>query len=123
MGLINTRLVTDTTQTANSIIPVGNVVHKSGCNISATGTAINVGSGYYKVTANLSYTPTAEGVVTNTLYLNGNAIATSLSAGATTNNTLTAVIYSRCCCASNSLSVGVDVAGVVNEMDIVVERI
>lgn len=56
----------------NSIIDLGSVIRRYGCNLRLNGNAIEVdGEGYYKVDCNVTLAPTAVGNVTVALYKNG----------------------------------------------------
>ena len=114
----------------NSIISLGSVQRRYGCNLKLSGNGIEcVGEGYYKIDANVSVSPTAEGAVTVALYNNGvqipGAIAYSNST-ATTPVTLpiTATIRQNCCCdsADNLTLVLLAGAGTVNNVSMRVEK-
>lgn len=60
------------TISVNSIIPVGSIIRRFGCNITSDGNSITVtGCGYYKVTASATLAPTAPGIATVTGYTDG----------------------------------------------------
>lgn len=66
----------------NSIISLGSVLRRFGCNCRLSGNAIEVaGEGYYTIDSSITATPTAIGDVTVALYKNGvqvpGAIATA----------------------------------------------
>ena len=91
----------------NSIIPLGSVQRRYGCNLRLSGNGIECsGEGYYKVDASVSVSPTAVGPVTVALYNNGvqipGAIAYGSVATADTPVTLAIVATLRqsCCCDS-----------------------
>lgn len=125
--IIETQLSTTTALTAGSLIPIGSVIHKQGCNLSANGSTITVkGSGYFKVTANVTVEPSAVADMTITLNKNGTPIATSSATPAvasdSVNITLIGVIYNSCGCASDALTLSLGSAGSVTNANVIVER-
>jgi len=125
--MINTRLTTNTLLDANQAVPVGTIIHKSGCGISASGSVFSVdGVGYYRIIANVSVTPTADAAVTLSLNNNGAAIATASAlpsaAGASVNLTLIATIRNRCACIDNLITITTDSAATITESDVIIER-
>ena len=126
MNILSTRLVTPTSVLANGLIPVGAVTHKRGCGMNAYGTTWKVESAdYHVIQANVKLAPTATGTVTVTMYDNGQPIASASDVIGTANNQTTlpllAVLYSKCGCASHTITIDVDVASSVNELDVVIE--
>ena len=70
---------------ANSIIDLGSVIRRFGCNLRLNGNAVEVtGEGYYKIDCNITLAPTAAGNVTVALYKNGNPITGATATGSTT---------------------------------------
>lgn len=90
---------------ANSIIDLGSVIRRFGCNCRLNGNAIEVdGEGYYTIDANVTLAPTAAGTVTVALYKNGVALTGATASGSVTTagNPVTlpiqATIREGCCC-------------------------
>lgn len=66
----------------NSIIGLGSVIRRYGCNIRFNGNAVEVvGEGYYKIDANITLAPTAAGNVTVSLCKNGVPITGATATG------------------------------------------
>lgn len=91
----------------NSIISLGSVQRRFGCNCRLSGNAIEIsGEGYYEVEAAVSLAPTATGDVAVALYENGVQIpgaiayATAAAAGDSVTLPLVATIRQGCCCDS-----------------------
>ena len=115
----------------NSIIDLGSVQRRFGCNCRLSGNGVElVGEGYYVVSATVSVAPTAEGNVTVALYNNGaqvtGAIAYGTVAGAGDFVTLPieATIRQGCCCANadNLTLVLIEGAGSVTNVSLRVEK-
>lgn len=115
----------------NSIISLGSVLRRYGCNCRLSGNAIEVnGEGYYKVDANVSIAPTASGAVTVALYNNGAQVPGAIAYGSvsTANNPVTlpieTTIRQGCCCdsADNLTLVLITGAGVVSNVSMRVEK-
>ena len=128
MGVINTQLISSTALTAGGNIPVGNVVHRNCCNMSAGGTTWNIeGSGFFRIIANITVEPTAVAEMAITLSNNGATIAqaagTPAVAGDAVNISLVGVVYNRCGCANDSITLTLGSAGTVTERDVVIEKI
>lgn len=90
----------------NSVISLGSVQHRCGCNARLSGNALEIdGQGYYKIDAVVSAAPTAEGEVSVALYDNGvqvpGAIAYAQS-GAAEYVTLPIIATIRKTCCSNT---------------------
>ena len=92
---------------ANSIISLGAVQRRFGCNCRLSGNAIELsGEGYYTIDANVTVAPTAAGTVTVALFENGvqipGAIAsgTAAAAGDPVTLPLETTIRQGCCCDS-----------------------
>lgn len=74
--------------TAGSVIPVGNIVRRFGCNVDISGNGIETrGSGYYKTTASISFDGTAAGTATIQLYKDGTPVPGALAIRTTAANT------------------------------------
>jgi hypothetical protein len=89
----------------NSIINLGSVQRRYGCNCRLSGNAIElVGAGYYEVDAVISAVPTAVGPVTVALFDNGIQVPGAIAYGApaTVGDAVTlpisATIRQNCCC-------------------------
>lgn len=114
----------------NSVITLGSVQRRFGCNCRLSGNAIElVGDGYYSVDANVTVAPTATGNVTVALYNNGvqvtGAIAYGTAAGAGDFITLPieATIRQMCCSSGDNLTlVLVEGAGSVTNVSMRVEK-
>ena len=124
-SLIQTANQSTQTVAANSIISLGSVQRRFGCNLRMSGNAIEVdGQGYYTIDCDVSASPTAEGAVTVALYNNGvqipGAIAYSsvATAGNPVNLCMNATIRQGCCCdsADNITCVLVEGAGSINNI-------
>lgn len=90
---------------ANSIIDIGSVIRRFGCNLRLNGNAIEVeGAGYYTAECNVTLAPTAAGNVTVALYKNGVPLtgATATGSVSTAGNPITlpiqATIREGCAC-------------------------
>ena len=115
----------------NSIISLGSVQRRFGCNCKLSGNAIEVsGQGYYVVSVSITATPTAAGNVTVTMFENGTpytgATATSsvTTVGNSTNLSLVTTVRKGCCDtgASNLTFVLTEGAGVINNISARVEK-
>ena len=114
----------------DSIIDLGSVQRRYGCNCHLSGNGIEiVGQGYYTVDASVSVAPTAAGNVTVALYNNGvqipGAIAyDSATAGSPTNLNIVATVRQGCCCdsADNLTLVLLEGAGIVENVSLRVEK-
>lgn len=91
----------------NSIISLGAVQRRFGCNCRLSGNAIEIdGQGYYTVDADVSVEPTATGAVTVALYSNGVQVPGAIAFGSvsTAGNPvtlpITATLRQGCCCES-----------------------
>ena len=66
----------------NSIIPLGSVQRRFGCNCKLSGNAIEIaGGGYYTVNASVSIEPTGAGDVTVALFVNGTQLPGAIAYG------------------------------------------
>lgn len=120
MGKSLIQTVNQSTQTvaANSIIDLGSVIRRFGCNLRLNGNAVEVnGEGYYKVDCNVTAAPTAAGTVTVALYNNGVPLTGATASGSvsTAGNPITLPIQTTiregCCCDGGSALTVVLVAG------------
>ena len=109
----------------NSIIPLGSVQRRFGCNLRLSGNGIEVsGEGYYTIDADVSVAPTAAGAVTVALYKNGAQVPGAIAygsvttAGNPTSLCINATIRQGCCCdsADNLTLVLLAGAGVVQNV-------
>ena len=76
----------------NSIIGLGSVIRRYGCNLRLNGNAIEVdGAGYYKIDCNVTLAPTTAGEVTVAIYKNGVPLTGATASGsvATADNPVT----------------------------------
>lgn len=84
-ALIQTANQSTQSVAANSIISLGSVIRRFGCNLRLNGNAIEVsGEGYYKIDANITLAPTAAGNVTVAIYRNGSPISGATATGSVT---------------------------------------
>lgn len=93
---------------ANTIIDLGTVLRRFGCNCRLSGNSIEVvGEGYYIIDASISLAPTAAGDVTVTLYKDGVAVpgatATGSAAIGDSANLNIVTTIRKGCCEDNSL--------------------
>lgn len=95
------------TVAANSIISLGSVQRRFGCNLRLSGNGIECsGEGYYILNAAVALAPTAAGNVTVAVYNNGVQIPGAIAYGSvsTAGNSitlpLTCTIRQGCCCDS-----------------------
>lgn len=95
------------TVAVNSIISLGSVLRRFGCNCRLSGNAVEVdGQGYYTIDASVTVAPTAAGTVTVALFNNGVQIpgaiasASTGTAGNPVSVALNTTIRQGCCCDS-----------------------
>lgn len=70
---------------ANSIIDLGSVIRRFGCNCRLNGNAIEVdGAGYYTIDCNVTVAPTVAGNVQVAIYKNGVQLTGATATGSTT---------------------------------------
>lgn len=108
----------------DSIISLGSVQRRFGCNLRLSGNGIEVdGQGYYTIDSTVSVSPTAAGPVTVAVYNNGVQIPGAIAygtgtAGAPLTLPLVGTIRQGCCCdsADNLTLVLVEGAGVVSNV-------
>jgi hypothetical protein len=107
MGKALIQTVNQSSQTVaeNSIINLGSVIRRYGCNLRLNGNAVEVnGEGYYKVDCNVTLEPTATGAVTVAIYKNGVPLTGATASGSvsTAGNPVTLPIQTTikegCCC-------------------------
>lgn len=115
------------TVAANSIISLGSVLRRFGCNCKLSGNGIEVvGQGYYTIDCDVSVSPTAAGAVTVALYNDGVQIPGAIAYGSvsTADNPVTlslnTTIRQGCNCdsADNITCVLITGAGVVNNISL-----
>ena len=114
----------------NSIISLGSVQRRFGCNLRLSGNAIEcVGEGYYVIDGSVTVAPTAAGTVTVALYDNGVQIPGAIASGSvsTAGNPVTlplnATIRQRCCDSANTLVCMLETGeGTVSNMSLRVEK-
>ena len=81
-SLIQTTNQSTQTVAVDSIITLGSVLRRFGCNLKLSGNGIEVeGEGYYEIDATISLAPTAIGPVTVALYENGAQIPGAVAYG------------------------------------------
>ena len=114
----------------NSIIPLGSVQRRFGCNCRLSGNAIEcAGEGYYTIDGSVTIAPTAAGLVAVALYVNGvqlpGAIAAdSVATSGVTTLSIVATIRQGCNCdsADNLTLVLLSGAGEVQNVSLRVEK-
>lgn len=115
----------------NSIIPLGSVQRRYGCNCRLSGNAIELsGEGYYTIDADVSIAPTAAGNVTVAVYKDGVQIPGAIAYGSvsTASNPVSlcinCTVRQGCCCdsADNITLVLLEGAGVVTNVSMRVEK-
>ena len=127
------QVVNQSSQTVaeNSIISLGSVQRRYGCNCRLSGNGIEIsGAGYYEIDAAVSVAPTAIGNVTVALYNNGVQVpgAIAYSSVSTATNPVTvpivATIRQSCCCdsADNLTLVLIEGAGTVENVSVRVTK-
>lgn len=130
-SLIQTANQTTQTLAENSVIGLGTVIRRYGCNLRLSGNGIEVnGEGYYKIDCNVTAAPTAAGNVTVALYDNGvqvpGAIATATTTAADQSVTLPieTTIRQGCRCegADNLVVMLTEGAGDVTNISLRVEK-
>lgn len=116
----------------NSIISLGSVLRRFGCNIRLSGNGIEViGEGYYTISGTVTVAPTAAGTVSVAVYNNGmqipGAIAsgTAAAAGDPVTLPLETTIRQGCCCdsADNITLVLLEGAGEVSNVSLRIEKV
>lgn len=116
----------------NSIISLGSVLRRFGCNIRLSGNGIEViGEGYYTISGTVTVVPTAAGTVSVAVYNDGmqipGAIAsgTAAAAGDPVTLPLETTIRQGCCCdsADNITLVLLEGAGEVSNVSLRIEKV
>lgn len=116
----------------NSIISLGSVLRRFGCNIRLSGNGIEViGEGYYTISGTVTVAPTAAGTVSVAVYNDGmqipGAIAsgTAAAAGDPVTLPLETTIRQGCCCdsADNITLVLLEGAGEVSNVSLRIEKV
>lgn len=127
---VYTANVSTLTATANSIIPLGQVVRKYGCDINVMPNSIILkGAGYYMITATVTTAPTAAATVNVTMLKDGVAVpgaeATQTTAAASKSTTLnfTAIVRKTCCAEASNVIFVIDTAGQISNVAITVVKI
>ena len=119
------------TVAVNSIISLGSVQRRFGCNCRLSGNSIEVsGEGYYLIDCAVSVAPTAAGAVTVALQKNGEFIPGAIAygsvstAGSPTTLAINTTIRQGCCCdsADNVSAVLVAGAGTVSNVSLRVQK-
>ena len=104
-SLIQTANQSSQSVAVGSVISLGSVLRRFGCNCKLNGNAIEIdGQGYYTISGTVTLAPTAAGNVTVVLQENGNTIAGATATGSVTTagNSVTLPIETTvrqgCCC-------------------------
>ena len=129
-SLIQTSNQSVQTVADNSIISLGSVQRRFGCDCRLSGNAIEItGSGYFLVDSTISVTPTEAGQIVVALYENGVQVPGAISYGTTgavgeyVTLPLVATIRKMCCDTADTLTVVlIDGAGEVNNISTRVEK-
>lgn len=130
-SLIQTTNQTVQTVVANSIIDLGSVLRRYGCNCRLSGNAIEVrGEGYYKVDASVSVAPEVAGNITLSLFSNGVQIPGAIAYGTVSDAgdfvtlPIVTTIRQGCCCDSvdNLTLVLTEGSGNVGNVSVRVEK-
>lgn len=130
-SLIQTVNQSNQTVAANSIIDLGSVIRRFGCNLRLNGNAIEVdGAGYYTIDCNITIAPTAAGTVQVAIFKNGVQLtgATATGSVSTAGNPITLPIQTTiregCACeGGTSLTVVlISGAGTVSNIALRVEK-
>lgn len=112
----------------NSLLPLGNIVRRSGCALDLNGNGINIFlPGCYKVTSSVTYTPTATGLLTVQLMADGVVVpgsvaSTTAVAGSTYNLSLVGKVR-RSCDSVSTLTIMVNLAGTLNNVALNVDEV
>ena len=116
--------------TPGSIIPLGTVNRRFGCNLNLSGNGLLVsGAGYYDIGANVTLTATAAGVVTVALFENGVQIPGAISqqtvaVGDVVTLPLRSLIRLQCCNSDSNVTVVLGgVVATVNNISWVAEKV
>ena len=112
-SLIQTVNPSSQTVAVNSIISLGTVARRYGCNLIMSGNGIEVsGEGYYKVDSAITLTPTATGNVSVAMLVDGVAVPGAVATGSvsTVGNSVTLPIVATlrracgCCDSVNNIT-------------------
>lgn len=131
-SLIQTANQSSQTVAVDSIISLGSVLRRFGCNCRLNGNAIELeGEGYYTVDVSAVATPTAAGNVTVSVFRNGVAIPGAIATDSVTTvgNSSTLAINTtvrlgcNCCGASSLTVVLTDGAGVIDNISMRVVKV
>ena len=126
-SLIQTANQSSQNVAVNSIIGLGSVQRRFGCNLRLSGNGIEVaGEGYYAIDCDVSVAPTAAGLVTVAVYNNGVQIPGAIAygsvttAGNPTELSINTTIRQGCCCdsADNLTVVLLAGAGIVQNISV-----
>lgn len=128
---IYTVLATDTPIVTDSIVPLGAIIRRFGCNVNLDGNTIAVlGKGYFKVTASVTASLTAAGDAIITAQKDGVVIAgatasgVAAAAGDPVNLSIVALVRNLCDCDSSLISLlygGADAT--LNNVALTVEKL
>ena len=117
-SLIQTANQSSQNVAVGSIISLGSVLRRFGCNLRLNGNAIEVrGEGYYTIDADVTLSPTAAGPVSVALYADGVPITGAIATGSvsTAGNPITLPIQTTiregCCCDNATAITAVLTAG------------
>ena len=129
MALLLTSNTTESAVAAGGIVPLGAAVHGCGKDIRLVGNSVTLyGTGYYKVDVSISATVAGTGAMTAQLYADGvpipgaKATETPGAADPVVNLTIPWIVKKNCPCNATVLTVGLDVAGNVNNVVVRVEK-
>lgn len=131
-SLIQTANQSSQTVAVGSVISLGSVLRRFGCNCRLNGNAIEIeGAGYYTISGTVTLAPTAAGGATVAVYENGVQIAGAIASGSvsTAGNNITLPIETTvrqgCNCdgASSITCILADGASTVKNISIRVEKV
>lgn len=112
-----------------TLVNVGNIVRKYGCNLGVSGGNLEIkGSGYYEITTNVTVTPSAAGTLVAQIYKDGVAIPgaeATLTAVANTDYAfvIPAIVRETCNCLS-TITLGISgVAGIITNVSVMAEKV
>ena len=129
-SLIQTANQSVQTVADNSIVSLGSVQRRYGCNCRLSGNAIEIiGEGYFMVDVTISVTPTTAGQVVVALYDNGVQVQGAIAYGTTgavgeyVTLPISTTVRKMCCDNADTLTVVlIDGAGEVNNISVRVEK-
>ncbi len=129
MSLLLTSNTTESEVAAGGIVPLGVAVHGCGKDVRLVGNSVALyGCGYYMVDVVISAAVAGTGAMTAQLYADGvpipgaRATETPGSSDPIVNLTIPWIIKKNCPCNATVLTVGLDVAGTVNNVVVRVEK-